>query len=89
MNLKEMIGHEIHLVIELIQPAPQLMAMKLHNVEEGGIWVESQALTEIVLGIFQVPTAPKTLVIFLPWSQIRMIFGYRDAPSLSEKALGL
>lgn len=88
MNLRELIGHQIHTVVPFIDENT-ITVFTLHAIEDAGLWVESQILDEIILSTFKVATAPKKLVIFLPWHAIRMIYGVHDAPSLSEKALGL
>jgi hypothetical protein len=63
--------------------------VKLVDVEAGGIWIESQDLTDHWLAELKVTSSPKTLVWFLPYAKISWIMGSEDYPALSEKALGL
>jgi hypothetical protein len=58
-------------------------------VEAGGIWVESQELTNAVLQTLGVAAAPKTLVMFFPYHEIYVITTAIDGPSLDEKAFGV
>jgi len=88
LNLKGMIGEKIRALVPFLGEN-EVMTFKLHNLEQAGIWVESQALTDKMLSIVGAASAPRTLVVFLPWSQIQLIFGYVDEVSLSQKALGL
>jgi|GEM_PF-2000831 hypothetical protein len=88
LNLRELIGQEIHTVVPFISPTT-ITVFTLYGIEDSGIWVESQTLDEVILDAFKVASAPKKIVVFLPWHEIRMIYGFRAGPSLSEKSLGL
>jgi hypothetical protein len=63
--------------------------VKLIDVEAGGIWIESQKITDHWLAELKVASAPKTFVWFLPYAKLSWILGSEDYPALSEKALGL
>ena len=87
-SLKKLIGQTIiirSIVIDEQHPA----VVKLLNVETGGIWIESQKLTNHFLSEINVQQAPKTLVAFVPFQQIAWIFGSIDSPALSEKSFGV
>lgn len=62
---------------------------KLISVDVGGIWVECQSYTEEILKKGNRQDAPKTPVLFLPFSSINYLARVHDAPALSEKSLGL
>src|SRR6266699_3668198 len=66
----------------------QPTVVKILGVEASGIWVESQKATEHWLKQFKRESSPKTLVWFLPFSQISWILGSEDYPAFSEKYLG-
>jgi hypothetical protein len=63
--------------------------VKLIDVEAGGIWIESQKVTDHWLAELKIASSPKTLVWFLPYAKISWILGSEDYPALSEKALGV
>jgi hypothetical protein len=88
-TLTEMVGQTVvlrSLVLDEQHPA----VAKLLAVENGnGIWVECQKITDHWLAEFKRTSAPKTLVWFLPFSQIAWIMGSEDYPALSEKSFGL
>jgi hypothetical protein len=63
--------------------------VKLIAVEDGGIWIESQDVTEHWMRELKITSFPRTPVWFLPYAQIAWILGAEDYPSMSEKALGL
>lgn len=87
-KLSDSIGHTILLrSIPVDEQKPTVV--KLIDVETGGIWIESQDLTDHWLGQVKVATSPKTLVWFVPYAKISWIMGSEDYPALSEKALGL
>jgi hypothetical protein len=48
--LHEMVGEEIMGIIPMIS-RDRIQLMILHGVDDGGIWVESQALTDLMLGV--------------------------------------
>lgn len=88
-TLKELEGSQISVVAPFLG-ANKVHSLKLHKVEEAGIWIESQDVTEIALGWVKQSAFPGTLLFFLPWHQITLIFGVEEnVPSFSVKALGL
>jgi len=62
---------------------------RLHKIEPYGIWVESQQYTNTFLDRVGSTGAPRTFVVFVPWSGISAIFGSVDIPSLSDTATKL
>jgi hypothetical protein len=61
---------------------------KLLTVDDGGIWIENQQLTNDVLAKMKLPAAPQLLAMFLPYAAIHAIFANVPGLSLSEKAFG-
>jgi hypothetical protein len=88
MLLSDFVGQNVTLLIPFFHQT-KLQEVKLHGVEAGGIWIESQAFTNQALQRFGVATAPKTLVFFLPYSQISLGIASGDWPALDEKAFGV
>ena len=87
-ELSKMVGETIVAIVPMISKT-KLQRIKLLGVENGGLWIESQSVTEMALGISNAQAAPKTLVLFLPWHQITVILSSADYPSLSEIELGV
>jgi hypothetical protein len=87
-TLKELEGSTIALLSPFLDPKIYQEVM-LRKVEDGGIWVDSQKLTEHALTICNVVSSPKTLVFFLPWHQVMTIMSSADEVALSERGLGL
>lgn len=87
-DLQSLVGSEISVLIPSLDPKI-FQRVRLHGVELSGIWIESQTFTEFILTQLHTATAPKTLILFLPWHQVSVILGSADGPSLSEKAFGL
>jgi hypothetical protein len=85
-KLSEMIGEVILAYVPIFDKV-KFQELKLHAVEPSGIWVESQSMINTVLEHAGVSSAPKTLIFFLPFSQIGYILSALDFPSLSEKSL--
>jgi hypothetical protein len=88
MKFGEMIGQNVFAVVPFIH-ATKLQTLKIHGAEAGGIWVECQALTDLLLKAVGAQVAPKTPIFFLPFQQLLFAGSSIDQPSLSEKGLGL
>jgi len=61
--------------------------VKLHGVEAGGLWLESQAVTNALLQTLGAPATEKTVVFFWPYHQIQFAISSIDQPSFDERAL--
>lgn len=86
MSLKEYLNKPIRLLITFSEQRYP-MTVILRGVENGGIWVESQELTEGMLELVRLKAAPKTPVLFLPYSSIACAIASIETPALSDKAL--
>ena len=87
-RLQDMVGELILAKVPFIH-SENWQTFKLHGVELGGLWVESQELTNWFLDQMKIPTTPRTIIIFLPYAQIQAVFGSVDSMALSEKAFDL
>jgi hypothetical protein len=87
-TLRELEGSIVWILTPFLDPKI-LQKVKLHGVESGGIWIESQKLTEIALNIGGYASSPKTAIYFLPWHQITTIISSLDEVAISEKGFGL
>jgi hypothetical protein len=85
-ELKNMIGQVITAHIPYLHQT-QWQEVKLHAVENGGIWIESQKFMTEMLTRIGATMSPKTMIFFLPFSQITFIGASLDTPSISEKAI--
>ena len=63
--------------------------MTLIDVEAGGVWIESQGMTDALLGAAKVPASARTPVFVVPYSEIAAILHLMDKPSLNERAFGI
>lgn len=84
--LSDLVGQTIHALVPSIDPQV-IQPLKLHGVEVGGIWVESQKVNNLVLSIAGQTISRKTGILFLPYHQISFVLGTLDVPSVSDKAL--
>ena len=66
-----------------------MVLVRLHKVEESGIWVESQSFNETMLQKFGMAASATTLVLFVPFSGIDFIVSSVGTIVLSEKAFGI
>jgi hypothetical protein len=82
-DLTSMIGKNILLLSTVFSSMtkPLLKEVKLHGIEHGGIWIESDEATQNFLKSAGVSEIPKTLVWFLPWHKVEIILAAHDSPS--------
>ena len=73
-SLKELQGEEIVLVSPILGRRPFALVLLL-KVEDAGVWIESQSVGELTLKAIEQPMKAKSLVLFLPWHQVTVIFG--------------
>ena len=86
MQLSDYVGQQI---IINAQPLGGLKQVKLLGVEAGGVWIESQEITNQLLAQLKIATAPNTFVFFLPYAQIEMISMPIPTVGLNETAFGV
>ena len=86
LQLNQMVGQVIQAVVPALQRGG-IHEFKLHGVETGGIWVESQAAMEAMSKTFGSNMSPKTSVFFLPYTQVLFLLASLAVPALSEKGL--
>jgi len=81
--------HEVELITGIFYPVDKvhLKQVRLHKVETYGIWVESQDVMEKLLASQNLTSAPQSLALFVPWSQIFMIIAATPTPVLSDRVL--
>lgn len=88
MTFTELVGHNVAAVIPIIHQT-KFQEIKIHGCEAGGLWIECQALTNLVLKAIGQQVSEKTPVFFLPFHQITFAWTVLDQPSLSESAFGV
>jgi len=88
LRLRHMIGKFIVTRIPALD-RENMVLVRLHKVEESGIWVESQSFNETMLQKFGMAASATTLVLFIPFSGIEFIVSSVSSISLSEAAFGL
>lgn len=85
-SLEALVGQDIGIVVSrLHQGEDALFMAHLHAVEVGGLWIESQHLTEIVLKALEEKVFERTPVFFFPFQMIDCVFSLLDVPAISEK----
>jgi hypothetical protein len=83
-----MVGERILVRSDVLHAEP-IMVVTLRGVEYGGIWIESQEMTNELLNRLGAQSAPRTPVFFLPFAQIHYMMAALDMPALGEKAFGV
>ena len=67
----------------------QILELKLEGFDEGGIWVQSQKLTDQIMRKLNQTALPTTPVIFVPYSAFHYAFVQVNELSLSDEKFGL
>ena len=83
-SLEKLVGQVIIALVPIFHNTI-FQKLKLHSVEPAGIWVESQSITNQILGMARVRASPKTMIFFLPFSQISFVMSSLDVPGLSDE----
>ena len=88
MNFSDLIGENVVAMVPIIH-SKTFQLLKIHGVEAGGIWVESETLTDSVLQTIGASAATKTPLFFVPFHEIRFAMYGKDLPSISTRSLGI
>jgi hypothetical protein len=91
LRLHDMLGEMlvgIVPVLDAVDGGPHI-EFRLISVDVGGIWVESQSFTEMILKTGNKQASEKSPALFLPFSSISYLARIHDVPALSEKGFGL
>lgn len=86
ISLKDLIGKEIVAFVPIFDKT-EWQKLKLVNVENSGIWVESNAIQEWAVKGSGHTATPKTAVFFLPFSQIVFVVDSLNMPWISDELL--
>ena len=88
MQLQDYVGGQITVLIPRVHPT-KLVLVKLHAVEAGGIWIESQEFANLALTALNLPSAPRTLVFFFPYHEVAYVMSSVEGMTLNETSLGV
>jgi hypothetical protein len=88
MQLSDYVGESIAMVLPFLHTT-KIQKVKLLGVEAGGVWIQSQEFINLTLQKLEQPTAPKTMVLFVPYHGIALALASIEGPSLNEKAFGV
>ena len=83
-----MIGKEVIIVSKILFPTGELLTATVRGNEAGGIWIESQKLTDLMLKIALKTTVfGATPIFFVPFSSIDWAVVLEDVPSISSEGI--
>jgi hypothetical protein len=88
MQLSDYVGRDLVVLIPRLNSDVE-RKVRLHGVEAGGIWIESQQVTNELLTRIGVSIAPKTMIFFFAYSEIVYAMTSIDQPALNETTLGV
>lgn len=90
-TLKDFEGKTVTLIFSIPSHPGGLKHEKvtLLSVEDAGIWIENQNLTNEVLEKMNLPATNKRATFFYPYAALHAIFVTVPGTSLSEKAFGV
>jgi len=61
----------------------------IEGIEHGGIWIQCQRITDMLLREMGKSSFQATPIVFVPYSAIRYAFVLKEGASLSAEKLGL
>jgi hypothetical protein len=88
MQFADLVGKNVSILIPVIH-ATKLQDVTIVGVENGGIWIESQTLTNFALQSLKIAASPKSLRWFVPYSGIALAMTGGGGPALDESAFGV
>ena len=88
MQFADLVGQNVSILVPVIH-ATKLQNVKIVGVENGGIWIESQTLTNLALASLKIPASPTGLRWFVPYSGISLAMVGGGGPALDESAFGV
>lgn len=83
LNLKAMEGSMIHVGLAMFDESGPT-EVKLHRVEDAGLWIENRPMFARFIANAGHRMAPKSMVFFLPWHTISYIWGFEDVPFIAD-----
>ncbi len=87
-SLRGLEGTNIQIVLPGMDRT-EIQEVKLRKVEDAGIWIESQRMTNDILKVLAQNSSTHTPVFFVPWHGVTLILSTTEGVSLSEKSFGL
>jgi len=85
-NLESLVGRTVGMRIPALGLNKTIHA-KVLGVELSGLWIEAAEITETLLTAAGQTIAPRTLILFYPFSQIEYVMEFVEVPSLSGRML--
>jgi hypothetical protein len=83
-----MLDQEILIVSQRLFPDSEPIPATVRGAEAGGIWVESQKITDLMLRlVVQQSMSEVTPVVFVPFSSIDWILTFKNIPSISSEGI--
>lgn len=77
------------IVSKVLFPNSKPVNATIRGAEAGGIWIESQELTDLMLKIVLETTIfAATPIYFLPFSSMEYVVVLQDVPSISSEGIG-
>ncbi len=88
LHFGTMLGKEVLIVSRVLFPNSEPLQATIRGAEAGGIWIEAQKLTDMMLKIVLRQTVfQATPVFFLRFSSIDWAFVLQDVPSISSEGI--
>lgn len=87
-SLRRLVGEIVIIRSSVVDPN-DMSHVKLHQVDQEGVWIESQAFTDAMMQRCNLATSESTLIQFIPFARIDFIVASIDGTSLSTRAFGL
>jgi hypothetical protein len=85
VKFNKLIGHEVIIFSRVLESSLKPIPATIRGAEAGGIWIESQHTTDLVLEVLREKMLAATPIFFLPFSAISYVMVLRGGvPSMSS-----
>jgi hypothetical protein len=89
VSFENLIGQSVLISSDAFGDPKKLAKVILRGVESGGLWLESNEITQDLLQAFKAKAADKTVVFFVPYHRIKLAISSIGLMALSESSFGL
>ena len=87
INFSSLIGSQVTILSKFLDPTLAPVNATVRGVEAGGIWIETQHLTDLILKAIGQSTYEATPVFFLSFAAIYCVIATQDVPSISSEGI--
>lgn len=88
MKFEDLIGKTVPIKVPMIR-GTKFQEVIIRGVDYGGLWIESESMTQDMLNELGIPASKNTPIFFFPYHAIKFAYYVSEKMALSENAFGM